>query len=95
MGNQAYYMDSSDQVVMPERTSFTSDEEYLSTLAHEFSHASGHKDRLNRKWLNEYRTYRGLEELTAEFSSVLIANRLQITCNTKNHAAYILSLIHI
>ena len=89
MGNQAYYMDSSDQVVMPERTSFTSDEEYLSTLAHEFSHATGHKDRLNRKWLNEYRTYRGLEELTAEFSSVLIANRLQITCNTKNHAAYI------
>ena len=27
--------------------------------------------------------------MTAEFSSVLIANRLQITCNTKNHAAYI------
>ena len=91
MGDQAYYMDSSDQVVMPERTAFISDEEYLSTLAHEFSHATGHKDRLNRKWLNEYRTYRGLEELTAEFSSVLIANRLQITCNTKNHAAYISS----
>ena len=89
MGDQAYYMDSSDQVVMPERTSFTSDEEYLSTLAHEFSHASGHKDRLNRMWLNNYKTYRGLEELTAEFSSVLIANRLQISCNTKNHAAYI------
>jgi len=89
MGDQAYYMDSSDQVVMPERTAFINDEEYLSTLAHEFSHATGHKDRLNRKWLNEYRTYRGLEELCAEFSSVLIANRLQITCNTKNHAAYI------
>ena len=88
-GDQAYYQDQLDHVVMPERESFTNDEEYLSTLAHEFSHATGHKDRLNRKWLNEYRTYRGLEELTAEFSSVLVANRLQITCNTKNHAAYI------
>ena len=88
-GDQAYYQDQLDHVVMPERASFTSDEEYLSTLSHEFSHATGHKDRLNRKWLNEYRTYRGLEELTAEFSSVLIANRLQITCNTKNHVAYI------
>jgi antirestriction protein ArdC len=58
-------------------------------LAHEFSHATGHKDRLNRTWLNNYSKYRGLEELTAEFSSVLISNRLQITCNTKNHAAYL------
>jgi antirestriction protein ArdC len=90
-GDQAYYQDQLDHVVMPERASFINDEEYLSTLSHEFSHATGHKDRLNRKWLNEYRTYRPLEELTAEFSSVLIANRLQITCNTKNHAAYISS----
>ena len=30
------------------------DSAYLSTLAHEFCHGSGHKDRLNRKWLNEY-----------------------------------------
>ena len=90
-GDQAYYQDQLDHVVMPERESFTNDEEYLSTLAHEFSHATGHKDRLNRMWLNNYGTYRGLEELTAEFSSVLVANKLQITCNTKNHAAYISS----
>ena len=88
-GDQAYYQDSLDHVVMPNRESFTNDEEYLSTLAHEFSHATGHKDRLNRTWLNNYSKYRGLEELTAEFSSVLISNRLQITCNTKNHAAYL------
>ena len=90
-GDHAFYQDLGDFVVMPDRESFINDEEYLSTLAHEFSHASGHKDRLNRMWLNNYSTYRGLEELTAEFSSVLIANRLQITCNTKNHAAYISS----
>ena len=91
MGDQAYYMDSSDQVVMPERESFTNDEAYLSTLAHEFAHATGHKDRLNRKWLNEYKKYRPQEEMTCEFAAVLISNRLQITCNTQNHAAYLSS----
>ena len=45
-GDKAYYMDKTDHVVMPERESFTNDEAYLSTLAHEFSHATGHKDRL-------------------------------------------------
>ena len=88
-GDQAYYQDQLDHIVMPEPISFINDEEYLSTLSHEMAHASGHKDRLNRKWLNEYRTYRGLEECCAEFTSVIIANRLQITCNTKNHATYI------
>ena len=90
-GDQAYYQDQLDHVVMPERESFIDDQEYLSTLSHEFAHSTGHKDRLNRKWLNEYRTYRGLEECCAEFTSVLVAKRLQITCNTKNHAAYISS----
>ena len=88
-GDQAYYQDQLDHVVMPERQSFIDDQEYLSTLSHEFAHSTGHKDRLNRKWLNEYRTYRGLEECCAEFTSVIVANRLQITCNTKNHATYI------
>ena len=90
-GDQAYYQDLLDHVVMPDRQSFVDDQEYLSTLSHEFAHSTGHKDRLNRKWLHEYRTYRGLEECCAEFTSVLVAKRLQITCNTKNHAAYISS----
>ena len=51
-GDKAYYQDQLDHVIMPERESFTNDEAYLSTLAHEFAHATGHKDRLNRKWLN-------------------------------------------
>ena len=29
--------------------------------------------------------------MTAEFAAVLISNRLQITCNTQNHAAYLSS----
>ena len=88
-GDKAYYTE--DYGVMPPRESFTNDEAYLSTLAHEFAHSTGHKDRLNRKWLNEYSKYRPLEEMTCEFAAVLISNRLQITCNTQNHAAYLSS----
>ena len=90
-GDQAYYNSGADFVMMPERESFTNDEAYLSTLSHEFSHATGHKDRLNRKWLNEYSKYRPNEEICVEFAAVLICNRLQISCNTQNHAAYISS----
>ena len=86
-GDKAYYTE--DYVVMPPRESFVNDEAYLATLAHEFAHSTGTKDRLNRKWFHEYGTYRGLEEMTAEFTAVLISNRLQITCNTQNHAAYL------
>ena len=64
-GDKAYYQDQLDHVIMPERESFTNDEAYLSTLAHEFAHATGHKDRLNRKWLNEYKKYLPQEEMTA------------------------------
>jgi len=76
---------------MPERSTFVDDQAYLSTLSHEFCHASGHKDRLNRKWLNEYSKFRPQEEICVEFAAVLICNRLQISCNTQNHAAYISS----
>ena len=88
-GDKAYYQDQLDHVIMPERESFTNDEAYLSTLAHEFAHATGHKDRLNRKWAANYDQYRPQEELVAEFSAVLISNRLQITCDTQNHASYL------
>ena len=87
--DSAYYRDDIDSVTMPNREDFKNDEAYLSTLAHEFAHATGHKDRLNRKWLNNYAQYRPQEELVAEFTSVLVANRLQITCDTQNHASYL------
>ncbi len=52
--DSAYYRPSLDQVVMPDRESFKNDEAYLSTLAHEFSHATGNTKRLDRAWLKGY-----------------------------------------
>ena len=93
--DSAYYRPSLDQVVMPDKESFKNDEAYLSTLAHEFSHATGSTKRLNRAWLKGYskRSNKALEELTAEFSSLLISNRLQISCDTQNHVSYFESWI--
>ena len=54
---------------MPERTAFIDDQEYLSNLITNSAHSTGHKDRLNRKWLNNYSTYRGLEECCAELQA--------------------------
>ncbi len=90
-GDQPYYNSQNDYVMMPERSTFVDDQAFLSTLSHELCHSSGHKDRLNRKWLNEYSKYRPQEEICVEFASVLISKRLQISCNTQNHAAYISS----
>ena len=87
--DRAYYRHDLDSVTMPNREDFKTDEGYLATLAHEFSHATGHKSRTNRKWLNNYSQYRPQEELVAEFSAVLISNRFQITCDTQNHASYL------
>ena len=39
-GDQAYYQDQLDHVVMPERDSFIDDQEYLSNLSHEFAHST-------------------------------------------------------
>lgn len=87
--DSAYYRPSNDSIAMPNREDFKTDEGYLATLAHEMAHATGHKDRLNRKWAANYDQYRPQEELVAEFSAVLISNRLQITCDTQNHASYL------
>ena len=52
--DSAYYKPSLDMVVMPDRSTFKNDEAYLSTLAHEFSHATGSTNRLDRAWLKGY-----------------------------------------
>jgi len=88
-GDRAFYRSSQDLVNMPRRESFENDEAYLATLAHEFSHSTAHKTRLDLPIGNAFgsKPY-ALEELRAEFASMLIANRLQISCDTQNHVAY-------
>ena len=49
--NQAFYRPSTDEIHMPNRESFYETSAYYSTLFHEMTHSTGHKDRLNRPTL--------------------------------------------
>lgn len=92
-GNRACYFHSRDQIAMPHREQFVSEEEYYATLAHELIHASGHESRLNRQFGKRFgdRVY-GMEELTAELGSAFLCARLGIP-HLSNSAAYLQSWI--
>ncbi len=90
----AYYRPSADLVGMPARTSFENPEEYYSTLFHELTHSTGHKDRLGRFETDEVagfgsQTY-SKEELIAEMGASYLCNEVGILQSTiENSAAYI------
>ena len=93
---EAYYCPSTDTVQIPTRSQFPRIEEFYSTLFHELSHSTGHKDRLNRKTLAEKAAFGspeyGKEELVAEFGASFLCGEAKIDNTTiKNSAAYISS----
>ena len=84
-GDRAYYRESSDEIVIPKRYNFKSDEAYISTYAHECIHSTKHKKRLDRNNLSY-----AAEELVAELGAYLVCNRLHISnLDVQNHAAYL------
>ena len=73
LADQAYYNPSADEIVIPKREIFKSDEAFLSALWHEMSHSTGHESRLNRQIENKFGTAAyAKEELKAEISSLFI-----------------------
>jgi len=91
-GNQAYYSPTLDLVKMP--TTFENVVAYASTLAHELSHSTGHKKRLDRfdEFKNEFNkkieSY-GFEELVAEISSVFMCSSFGIELDFNQHISYL------
>jgi antirestriction protein ArdC len=93
-GDKAYYMLSTDLVVVPSLTRSISAEEYYGTLFHEIAHSTGHSKRLNRKELLETegfgKTNYAKEELTAEMTAAYLCAVTGIGQPTiANSAAYI------
>lgn len=83
-GNVAYYSPKADQIVLPERGQFATPADYYGTALHELSHASGHKDRLDRDTFHQG-TKGGFgspgyarEELRAEISAMMTGERIGI-----------------
>ena len=82
------YSPSTDTIKMPAVEDFESEEHFFSTMAHEYSHWTGHESRLNRLSKNarfgddEY----AIEELVAELSALFITMEFGTEKTTKNQA---------
>lgn len=89
------YSPAEDIVRMPDLGSFDAAEHYYSTLAHEVTHWTGHKSRLNRprheSWGDDAYAF---EELVAELGAVITCAALGIEHETRaDHVAYLASWI--
>lgn len=91
-GNRAYYSSGSDHVQMPVFERFRSPEAYYATLAHELTHWTKHKSRLDREFGRKRWGDEGYarEELVAELGAAFLCAGLALTPEADaNHAAYI------
>jgi antirestriction protein ArdC len=97
-GNRAYYSLSTDAVQMPPFESFRDADSYYSTLAHELTHWSGSKKRLDRDFgghrfgSNAY----AQEELVAELGAAFLCADLELTLEPRaDHASYIANWVEV
>ncbi len=80
-GQQAWYHPESDMVRIPKVSSFSSIDEYYSTLFHELGHSTGHEKRLKRSGVagkvhfgsEEYSREELVAELTSSFCCATVA----------------------
>lgn len=92
--DRAFYSPSRDYINMPKAGLFGKMEEYYQTLFHESVHATGHKDRLNRKTLTDFHYFGdsnySQEELVAEMGASYLSAFCGIDNMTiQNSASYL------
>ena len=94
-GDRAYYQPSTDTVVLPETSQFSSQSEYYSTVFHELTHSTGHASRLNRPTLTDMTFFGSAnyskEELVAEMGAAFLCGEAGIENEAalKNSASYL------
>ncbi|MEJ8472848.1 ArdC family protein [Roseibium algae] len=97
-GNRAFYSGASDHVQMPHFEMFRAPEAYYATLAHEVTHWTKHRKRLERdfgrkRWGDEGYA---MEELVAELGAAFLCADLTLTPEPgTGHAAYIQSWLKV
>jgi antirestriction protein ArdC len=78
-GDRAAYIPSVDRIIMPPAAAFPDPADREQTRLHELTHATGHGTRLNRDLSGPFGSAKyAQEEVTAEFGSWLLAQRLNI-----------------
>ena len=97
-GSRACYVPSTDNIHMPCIDFFRDAESYYATLAHETTHWTRHKSRLDRDFGRKRFGDEGyaMEELVAELGSAFLSADLELTPEVRDdHAAYIASWIKV
>lgn len=93
----AFYSPKKDEIVLPPRNTFISQEAFASTLMHEMVHSTGHESRLNRVLLNRFGSPEyAMEELRAELGSFFMGTDLGIEGSEEllaSHTRYLESWI--
>lgn len=94
-GDSAYYNPKRDKVVLPPRATFKSENGFLATALHEFTHATGHPSRLDRDQSGRFGSEEyAREELVAEIGSSFVMQTLGLEYeegHQQNHLAYVQS----
>jgi antirestriction protein ArdC len=96
--NAAWYRPLTDTVGMPDKSLFSSAEEFYSTLFHELGHSTGHPSRVGRDGIENVNAFASesysKEELIAEMSSAFLCGVAGISpAVVSNSAAYLQSWI--
>lgn len=97
--DQAFYSPTEDEIILPLRSAFKSEEAFLRTTLHEMGHSTGHPDRLNRNLANKFGSPEyAKEELVAELTSVFTQAKLGLKLEGEhfnNHTSYLKSWIKV
>lgn len=87
-GDDAYYSISKNEIVIPEKRQFKDGESFYSNLAHEMAHSTGAESQLNRLKPSSFGSKEyAREELVAELSAALVAQRYGMTKHLKEDSA--------
>lgn len=94
---QAAYFPEEDVIYMPHQSDFINEQGFVSTLAHETIHATGHEKRLNRDFNGRFGTESyAFEELVADIGAGFVAGYLGYEYQfSKDNLAYLKSWLKV
>ena len=95
-GNSAHYIPGTDEIELPQRRQFISNEAFYSVIFHELGHWTGAKHRLNRDMSGKFgSTKYSFEELIAELNSAYISALLGFESRITDNVSYINSWLSV